>query len=102
VTLDFWRNLSTVWLAFLCMIGMVIPLAVSVFAVKGMHVLVDRTPALLGKARGVSRRVRSVTEEGSRRVAEPVVVAGRATTRITTIANRLRGVRSSRQEGSQT
>lgn len=97
VTLDFWRNLAIVWLAFLCMIGMIIPLAASVFAVKGMHVLVDRTPALLGKARSAGRRVRAVTEEGSRRVAEPVIVAGRATTRIATLSRRLRGGQSSRQ-----
>lgn len=95
MTLDFWRDLAIVWLAFLCLIGMVIPLAVSIFAVKGMHILVDRSPTLLAKARGVSRRVRSVSEEGSRRVVEPVVAARRTTTRITTVVDRLRGVRSS-------
>lgn len=89
MTLEFWRNLSVIWLALLCMIGMAIPLAVSVFAVKGMHILVDRTPALLGKGRQASAQMRSLAARGSDRVAAPVIAAHRTTTRVGAVLQRL-------------
>lgn len=89
--LAFWRDVSVVWLAFFCFIGMIVPLAVSLFAVKGMHAAVDRTPRLLRQVQGYSRALRTHTDVASRRVAEPVIQAHKTTTRVSTALNRLWG-----------
>lgn len=87
--LALWRDIALVWLALLCFIGLLIPLAVSFFAVKGMHAAVDRTPHLLRQLQGHSRALRTQTEEASKHVAAPVTQVHRQTTRITTLLNRL-------------
>ena len=66
--LALWRDIALVWLAFLCFIGLIIPVAVSIFAVKGMHAAVDRTPRLLRQVQGYSRALRDQTESASGRV----------------------------------
>lgn len=68
MSLALWRDMAVVWLALLCFIGMVVPLAIAFFAVKGLGIVLDRTPALFGKARSVSRRVRAESDAGSRQV----------------------------------
>jgi hypothetical protein len=70
---------------------MLIPLAAALFAVKGMHFLVDRTPRLLTKAQGYSQTMRRQTDSVSRKVAAPVVNVRRQTTKWTTIGARLAG-----------
>ena len=66
MSLAFWRDVAIVWLALFCFIGMAVPLAAALFAVKGVAVVLDRTPGVLGKAQGVTRRVRDYTDAGSR------------------------------------
>jgi len=78
--LELWRDIAVVWLAFLCFIGMVIPLVIAFFAVKGMHVAVDRLPRWLGQAQQASRKMRTETVKIADRVAEPVIVMDRKAT----------------------
>lgn len=87
--LALWRDIAVVWLAILCFIGLVIPLAAMLFVVKGMHAAVNRTPALLRQVQGYSRAVRTQSEAASQRIAAPVVQAHREGTRLTTFLNRL-------------
>jgi hypothetical protein len=94
VELAFWRDIAVVWLALFCFIGMLIPLAATFFAVKGMHFLVDRTPRLLTKAQGYSRIMRRQTDSASRRVAAPIIGAQRQATRWATWGARLAGRQS--------
>lgn len=89
--LGFWRDVAIVWLALLCFIGMVIPLVAGIFAVKGMHFLVERTPRLMIKAQGYSQIMRRQTDSASRKVAAPVIAAQRQAARWGTIGARLVG-----------
>lgn len=87
--LALWRDIALVWLAFLCLIGLVVPLAVSLFAVKGMHAVVDRTPRLLRQLQGHSRSLRTQVDKASYRVAEPVIQAQGISARASTSLARL-------------
>jgi hypothetical protein len=89
VELALWRDIALVWLAFLCFIGLVIPLAVALFAVKGMHVVIDRTPGLLRQVQGYSRVVRTQTAAASRRTAAPLIQVHKQSTRYATLLDRL-------------
>lgn len=86
MSLDLWRNLAIVWLALLCFIGMLIPLAAALFAVKGMHIAVTKTPGLLQVAQRASRQARTQVESTSHTVTEPLIRAG---SRITGVQTRL-------------
>ena len=83
------RDIAVVWLAFLCFIGMLVPLVASIFAVKGMHAAVSRTPRLLRQVQGHTRKVRIQVDAASYRVAAPVIRAQRESTRFATFMNRL-------------
>lgn len=87
--LALWRDIAVVWLAFLCFIGMIIPLAVSLFAVKGMHAAVDRTPRFMHQLQGYSRALRNQVSAASQRVAEPVIKTRKQSTRLSTLISRL-------------
>lgn len=87
--LALWRDIAIVWLAILCFIGLIIPLAVSIFVVKGMHAAVDRTPRLLRQAQGYSRAARTQVENVSEQIATPVVKAHAQSTRVATIVDRI-------------
>jgi hypothetical protein len=87
--LALWRDIALVWLALLCLIGLLIPLAVMLFAVKGMHVAVDHTPRLLRQVQGRTRALRSQTDAAGSRVSQAVIqVQGRAT-HMATVLERL-------------
>lgn len=73
MTLSQLADISTVWLAFLCFIGMLIPLAVTYFAIRGMNQVLGKTPGVLKRAQSVSRTVRDRTQMVSSRVAEPMI-----------------------------
>ncbi len=92
--LALWRDIAVVWLAFLCLLGLIIPLVIAVFMVKGMHAAVDRTPRLLRQVQGYSRVARVQVESASERVATPVIRAHSQATRLTRILDRLMPRRS--------
>jgi hypothetical protein len=89
VALALWRDIALVWLALLCFIGLIIPLAISLLAVKGMHAAVDRTPGLLRQVQGYSRGLRGQVESAGVRVAAPVIRTHKEASRMSTIAERL-------------
>ncbi len=93
--LAFWRDLAVVWLSLLCFIGMIIPLAIIFYAVKGMHVAIDRTPRLMNRAQGYSRFMRQQTDSASRAVAAPFITVQRQAARWSTFGARLAGRRPS-------
>lgn len=97
--LEFWRNLAIVWLSLLCFIGMLIPLAAAIFAVKGMHVVVAKTPGLLRQAQAGTRRARLETDNISRSTAEQVIRVRSRIERYQTRLMRLAGASSSRPQG---
>ena len=73
VDLGFWRDLAVIWLALFCFIGLLVPVAIAVFAVKGMHIVIDRTPRYLQMAPDVSRQTRTHVHHAADIVATPVV-----------------------------
>jgi hypothetical protein len=89
VELALWRDIALVWLAFVCFLGLIIPLAVSIFAVKGMHAVVDRTPRLLRQVQGHTRTLRTQVDAASDRAAAPVIQAQKQSTRVSTLLERL-------------
>jgi hypothetical protein len=89
VSLEQWRDVALVWLSFLCFIGLLIPLAISFFAVKGMHAAVDRTPRLLRQAQGYSRLMRNKVDDASHRIGEPMIQVKRQSKRYSTVLDRL-------------
>lgn len=99
--LALWRDIALVWLALLCFIGLVIPLAVMLFAVKGMHVAVDRTPRLLRQLQGNTRAIRTQVDAASRRAAEPVLQARKHQTRVATVMDRMFSREQSQQKGDK-
>lgn len=87
--LALWRDISLVWLAFLCLIGLLIPLAVSIFAVKGMHAAVDRTPHLLRQVQGYTRAARTKVDVASTQVAEPLIQTHKKSSHLATMLDRI-------------
>ena len=98
MSLAFWRDIAVVWLALLCLIGMAVPLAAAVFAVKGMGIALDHTPGLFGKAQAITGRVRAVTETGSRETVTRILHAQYRVQRVTNFISLL-GAR--RTDGSR-
>jgi len=89
VDLAFWADVSAVWLSILCFIGLVVAVVASIFAVKGMHTVVDRTPKLLRQAQGYSRIARTQVDAVSNRIADPMIQAHSQSRRASTFMSRL-------------
>ncbi len=73
--LEFWANISTVWLALLCFIGTMIPLAAAYFAIRGMNIALGKSRSALGSAQGYSRTMRERADSVSQKIAKPVIRA---------------------------
>ena len=71
--LEFWANISVVWLSLLCFIGGLIPLAATYFAIRGMNVALGKSRSVMGLAQEYSSIIRSKTESFSDKVARPVI-----------------------------
>jgi hypothetical protein len=77
LSLSLWRDISVVWLSLLCFIGLIIPLAVAYFSVRGMDAALRYTGAALDKAQQLSSQVRMQTGKASHRIIEPVIKVNR-------------------------
>jgi hypothetical protein len=97
VGLEFWRNLAIVWLALLCFVGLLLPLAAAIFAVKGLHIAVAKTPGLLRQVQGGTRQARLKVDDASRSATDQVIRARSRITRFETRLARLAGGRSHSQ-----
>ncbi len=73
--LEFWANVSTVWLALLCFIGGLIPLAIAFYAVKYLHIGLEKSRSAMWTAQKYSGVMRSKAEEWSEKASEPVIAA---------------------------
>jgi len=68
-----WRDLSVIWLSLFCLIGLVLPLVVLYFAVRGMNALHGIVQRLVQRGQGLSGQVRSQVTTVSARVDEQAV-----------------------------
>jgi len=93
VSLTLWRDISVVWLFLLCFIGMLIPLALSFFAVWGMHKALQQARTVLTTAQSVSSTVREKAGTASEQVVRPVIGAQRLATRASESLRVLTGAR---------
>lgn len=75
MSLEFWANVSTVWLALLCFIGGLIPLVAAYFAVRGMNFVLSKSRSAMGAAKGYSSIARTKAIDISNKVAQPVIQA---------------------------
>lgn len=69
----FWRDLAVVWLSLFCLIGLLLPIALFYFVVRGvnsLHGLVQRT---MWRGQGVSGSVRRQVTRVSAQVDEQAV-----------------------------
>jgi hypothetical protein len=69
----FWRDLAVVWLALFCFIGLLIPIALFYFAVRGINALHGLVYQLTKQGQGVSGQARRQVTQVSARVDEQAV-----------------------------
>jgi hypothetical protein len=75
MSLEFWRNVSVVWIAIHAFILFLVPTAIAYFLVRGINWLLAKTKIGFTRAQGFSRQVNERTEAISVRVAAPVIAA---------------------------
>jgi len=75
MSLEFWRNVSVVWIAIHAFVLFLVPTAVAYFLVRGINWVLAKTKIGFVKAQSVSRQVNERTEAVSARVAAPVIAA---------------------------
>jgi len=75
MSLDFWRNVSVVWISIHAFVLFLIPTVIAYFLVRGINWLLAKTQLGFSKAQGVSRRVNEKAEALSERIAMPVITA---------------------------
>jgi len=75
MSLEFWRNVSVVWIAIHAFVLFLIPTAIAYFMVRGINWVLAKTKLGFSKAQGFSRQVNEKTEALSDRVAAPVIAA---------------------------
>lgn len=75
MTLASWRDLSIIWLALLAFIFSLVPAVISFFMVKGMLVLNRKLREIFPKVYGYFRKADQITDQVSRKIIAPIVVA---------------------------
>ena len=92
MTLEFWRDLSVVWISIYLFLLCLVPLGIAFLAVQGMNRALGKAADGFQRLQSVSGRVRDRTEETATRVAT-VVMQGqsKATRAQATIKQLLRG-----------
>lgn len=73
MSLDFWRNVSVVWIAIHAFILFLVPTVIAYFLVRGINWVLAKTKLGISKAQGFSRQVNERTETISARVVAPVI-----------------------------
>lgn len=69
----FWRDLAVVWLSLFCFIGLLLPMALFYFAVRGMNSLHGLTQRTLWRGQSLSGGVRRQVTSVSAQVDEQAV-----------------------------
>lgn len=75
MSLEFWRNISVVWIAIHAFVLFLIPTVIAYFLVRGINWVLGKTKLGFSKAQGFSRQVNEKTEALSKQVAAPVIAA---------------------------
>jgi len=85
----FWRDVAVVWLALFCFIGLLIPLALLYFTVRGVNALHHLLYRLTQQGQGLSAQTRRQVTQVSARVDEQAVRIQGQTRRVETLARKL-------------
>lgn len=89
MSLEFWRNVSVVWIAIHAFVLFLIPTAIAYFLVRGINWLLAKTKVGFSKAQGFSRQVNQRTDAISERIAAPVIAAHSKAARVERTGKRL-------------
>jgi len=89
MNLEFWTNLSIVWLALLAFIMGIVPLVLFYFLVRGMMIVNRTVPRYLKLGQYYSGIARDQTRKGAEKAVEPVVRVYGQTARADAIARGL-------------
>ena len=73
MTLEFWRNISVVWIAIHLVLLCLVPLAVAFLAVRTMSWVLGRTSDGLQRLQDASGHARANTEEAAAQVTSAVI-----------------------------
>ena len=73
MTLEFWRNLSVVWIAIHLVLLCLVPLAIAFLAVRSMNWILGRTSEGLKSLQDASGQARARTEETAAQVTSAVI-----------------------------
>ncbi len=73
MTLEFWRNLSVVWIAIHLVLLCLVPLAIAFLAVRSMNWILGRTSDSLQSLQEASSQARARTEETAAQVTAAVI-----------------------------
>ena len=87
--LVFWRDVSVIWLSLLLFIGLLPPLVIGYFAMRGMRWVLRKSDWLFGKAQGYTHQGREIVDEASQRAVAPVIAAQKQGTKVETTLRRL-------------
>ena len=87
--LVFWRDVSVIWLSLFCFVGLLPPLVLGYFAVRGMRWVLRKSDWLFDKAQGYTRQGRTIVDEASQRAVAPVIAAQKQGTKVETVLRRL-------------
>lgn len=85
----FWRDVAVVWLALFCFIGLLIPLALLYFTVRGVNALHHLLYRLTQQGQGLSAQTRRQVTQVSARVDEQAVRIQGQTQRVETLVRKL-------------
>ncbi len=73
MTLEFWRNLSVVWISIFFFLICLVPLAVAFLAVQGMRKVLGGAQSGLERLQDASGQARAKTEEAAAKVTSAVI-----------------------------
>lgn len=73
MTLEFWRNLSVVWISIFFFLICLVPLAIAFLAVHGMWKVLGGTQSGLERLKNASGQARARTEETAAKVTSAVI-----------------------------
>lgn len=90
MSLDFWRNISVIWLSLLCFIGLLPPLAIGYFLVRGMNWVLSKERWLFDQAQLYSGRARAEVDRASGYVVEPLIAVRKRGAQVDATVSRLR------------
>lgn len=91
MSLEFWRNLSVVWIAIHAFVLFLIPTVIAYFLVRAINWLLAKTKLGFSKAQALSRQVNQRTDALSDRVVAPLIQAHSKAAQAQRVGKRLFG-----------